>query len=116
VQFGRTYVCSQEISVAAAADLQFAMQDIAGDSRRRRKDGKADLRFAGNFLAADSDGAPFEIFLFRDLDYPKKLESAGLTEPEATTSTQEGRSWSGFRGDSKARFEFRDEGFCSIPR
>jgi molybdate transport system substrate-binding protein len=73
---------SQEISVAAAADLQFAMQDIAGRFQKETgKTVKPIYGSSGNFLQQIQNGAPFDIFFSANLDYPNKLEAAGLTEP-----------------------------------
>lgn len=76
-------LCSaQEITVAAAADLQFAMQDVA--ARFQKQTGKAvKLTYgsSGNFFQQIQNGAPFDIFFSANLDYAKKLEAAGLTEP-----------------------------------
>jgi molybdate transport system substrate-binding protein len=73
---------AQEISVAAAADLQFAMQDIATRFEKQTgKTVKAIYGSSGNFLQQIQNGAPFDVFFAANLDYPKKLESAGLTEP-----------------------------------
>jgi len=73
---------AQEIRVAAAADLQFALQDIA--ARFEKESGKkVALTFgsSGNFFAQIQNGAPFDAFFSANIDFPKKLEAAGLTEP-----------------------------------
>jgi len=36
---------------------------------------------SGNFFQQIQNGAPFDMFFSANLDYPKKLETAGLTEP-----------------------------------
>src|ERR1700676_986980 len=73
---------SQEINVAAAADLQFAMQDIIGRFQKETgKTVKPIYGSAGNFFQQIQNGAPFDVFFSANLDYPKKLEAAGLTEP-----------------------------------
>ena len=72
---------AQEISVAAAADLQFAMEDIA--ARFQKETGKTVKPIygsSGNFFQQIQNGAPFDVFFSANLDYPKKLEAAGLTE------------------------------------
>ncbi len=78
-----TAFCSgQEITVAAAADLQFAFQDVA--ARFQKDTGHAvKLVFgsSGNFFAQIQNGAPFDVFFSADIDYPKRLEAAGLAEP-----------------------------------
>src|SRR5580704_16383995 len=73
---------AQEITVAAASDLQFAMQDVA--ARFEKETGKtAKLIYgsSGNFFQQIQNGAPFDMFFSANLDYPKKLEAAGLIEP-----------------------------------
>jgi molybdate transport system substrate-binding protein len=73
---------AQEITVAAAADLQFAMQEVA--SRFQKETGKTVKLIygsSGNFFQQIQNGAPFDLFFSGNLDYPKKLEAAGLTVP-----------------------------------
>src|ERR1700720_205600 len=73
---------AQEITVAAAADLQFAFQDVAA---RFEKDTGRHVKLifgsSGNFFAQIENGAPFDLFFSADIDYPKRLEAAGLAEP-----------------------------------
>jgi len=72
----------QEVRVAAAADLQFALKDLAGQFEKQSGTHLA-ITFgaSGTFFAQIQNGAPFDVFLSADRDYPIKLESAGLTEP-----------------------------------
>lgn len=73
---------AQEITVAAASDLQFAFHDVG--ERFERETGKhVKLIFgsSGNFFAQLQNGAPFDVFFSADIDYPKRLEAAGLTVP-----------------------------------
>ncbi len=73
---------AQEITVAAAADLQFAMQDIAARFQKETgKTVKTVYGSSGNFFQQMQNGAPFDVFFSANLDYPKNLETAGLTEP-----------------------------------
>jgi molybdate transport system substrate-binding protein len=68
--------------VAAAADLQFAMQDIAARFQRETgKDVQVTYGSSGNFFQQLQNGAPFDVFFSANLDHAKKLETAGLTEP-----------------------------------
>ena len=72
---------AQEVTVAAAADLQFAMQDVAAQFQRQTgKTVKVTYGSSGNFFQQIQNGAPFDMFFSANLDYPKKLESAGLVE------------------------------------
>jgi molybdate transport system substrate-binding protein len=76
------FSAAQSITVAAAADLQFAMQDVAAQFQKETgKELKLTYGSSGNFFQQLQNGAPFDIFFSANLDYPKKLESAGLTEP-----------------------------------
>jgi len=72
---------AQEITVAAAADLQFAMQDVADRfTASVGKEVKLTFGSSGNFFTQIQSGAPFDLFFSADIDYPKKLEAAGLVE------------------------------------
>jgi molybdate transport system substrate-binding protein len=78
----RQLCAAQEITVAAASDLQFAFQDVA--VRFQKDTGKTvKLIFgsSGNFFTQIQNGAPFDLFFSADIDYPKRLEAAGLAEP-----------------------------------
>jgi molybdate transport system substrate-binding protein len=73
---------AQEITIAAAADLQFAMQEITARFQKETgKTVKVIYGSSGNFFEQIQNGAPFDMFFSANLDYPKKLEAAGLTEP-----------------------------------
>jgi molybdate transport system substrate-binding protein len=69
---------AEQVQVAAAADLNYAMKDLA--ARFEQKTGnKVDLSFgaSGNFYSQIQNGAPFDLFFSADLDYAKKLAEAG---------------------------------------
>jgi molybdate transport system substrate-binding protein len=73
------FCAAQSITVAAAADLQSAMQDVAaGFQKETGKEVKLIYGSSGNFFQQIQNGAPFDMFFSANLDYPKKLESAGL--------------------------------------
>jgi molybdate transport system substrate-binding protein len=80
---GTLHVFAQEtLTVAAAADLQPAMTEIAGRFEKQSA-ARVKLSFgsSGNFFAQIQNGAPYDLFFSADLDYPTKLEAAGLIEP-----------------------------------
>ena len=82
----------QEITVAAAADLQFAMQDIAEQFQKETgKNVKLIFGSSGSFFQQIQNGAPFDVFFSADLNYPKKLEAARLTEPGSYYQYANGR-------------------------
>ncbi len=70
----------QKLSIAAAADLNFAMQDIAAKFRSAHPAVQLDVAYgsSGNFFAQIGNRAPFDIFLSADVEYPRKLAAAGV--------------------------------------
>lgn len=85
-------LAAQEIKIAAAADLQYALKELAA-LYERQSGAKLSLSFgsSGNFFAQILNGAPFDIFFSADNEYPRKLEEAGLVEPGTTTLYAQGR-------------------------
>jgi len=72
---------AQEITVAAAADLQSVMQEVVARFQKDTgKTVKVIYGSSGNFFQQIQNGAPFDMFFSANLDYPKKLEAAKLTE------------------------------------
>ncbi len=70
----------RKLTVAAAADLQFALTDLARDFRRAHPDVDLETVFgsSGNFYAEIGNNAPFDLFLSADSEYPRKLIEAKL--------------------------------------
>jgi molybdate transport system substrate-binding protein len=79
------FACAQDLTVAAAADLQFAMQDVAA---RFQKDSGKQVKViygsSGAFTQQIQNGAPFDLFFSANLDYPNQLEAANLIESGST--------------------------------
>jgi molybdate transport system substrate-binding protein len=67
-------------TVAAAANLGFALTEVA-DQFARERGTKVDLVFgaSGTLTRQIQDGAPFELFLAADEEFPHLLAKAGLT-------------------------------------
>ena len=80
--FAGSYARAQAVNVAAAADLKFAMAELAAQFEKA-SGAKLDVTYgsSGNFLTQIENGAPFDLFFSADSEYPKKLEAAGLAEP-----------------------------------
>jgi molybdate transport system substrate-binding protein len=76
-----------ELKIAAAADLKFAMTDLAA-AYEKQSGVHLNLTFgsSGNFFAQIQNGAPFDIFFSADSDYPRKLNEAGLVLPNTADS------------------------------
>src|SRR5208337_395664 len=76
------FTSTQEITVAAAADLNYALKDLAARFEQKTGD-KATLSFgsSGNLFSQIQSGAPFDLFFSADEQYPQKLVAAGLMDP-----------------------------------
>src|SRR3954469_4366190 len=73
---------ADEINVAAASDLSFAMKELAANYEKQTGTVvRVTLGSSGNFYTQIQNGAPFDLFFAADIDYPKKLEAAGFGEP-----------------------------------
>lgn len=72
----------QEIAVAAAADLKFAMGELAANFEKQTGT-KANVTYgsSGNFFTQIQNGAPFDLLFSADVEYAKKLEVGGQAEP-----------------------------------
>ncbi len=71
-----------EITIAAASDLTFAFKDLTARVHKQTGNSvKLSYGSSGNFFSQIQSGAPYDLFFSADIDYPKKLEGAELTEP-----------------------------------
>lgn len=80
--FAGKAAASQGTRIAAAADLKFALDELR--TKYEKETGRGlDITYgsSGNFFAQIQNGAPFDVFLSADVEYPRKLEAAGLAEP-----------------------------------
>ena len=66
--------------IAAAANLNFALNEIA-EAFARARESRVELVFgaSGTLTRQIHDGAPFELFLAADEEFPNQLTAAGLT-------------------------------------
>jgi molybdate transport system substrate-binding protein len=69
----------RHITVAAAADLHQALDEVATAYRHDHPDARIDLVYgsSGNLLTQIEQGAPFEIFFSADSNYPQQLVEHG---------------------------------------
>ena len=81
------------VSVAAAADLQFALADVKAAFVQAHPGVQVAATFgsSGNFYAQIVNGAPFDVFLSADEDYPRKLVQAGLADAASAFRYSRGR-------------------------
>jgi molybdate transport system substrate-binding protein len=79
---GLARASAQDLTVAAASDLQSVLPSIV--ARFQHETGRsAVVTFgsSGNFFSQLQNGAPFDVFLSADMDYPRQLAAAGLADP-----------------------------------
>lgn len=87
-----TLCSAQDLTVAAASDLQFVFPEIAAHFQKETGHSlKLIFGSSGNFFAQIQNGAPFDLFFSADIGYPQKLEAAGLTEAGSLYAYATGR-------------------------
>src|SRR5579863_4251443 len=69
-----------EVTIAAAADLRFAMDSLMAAFSRDNPDVGIKVTYgsSGNFFEQIRNGAPFDLFFSADVDYPRQLEAQHL--------------------------------------
>lgn len=80
-----TAVQAQQITrVAAAAQLRFVLEAIAMQYRERYPENQIEVQYgsSGRFYAQITHGAPFDVYLSADMDYPAALVNAGFAASE----------------------------------
>lgn len=105
--------CAQILRIAAASDLQFAMDDLA--SRYQQQTSKQlSLTYgsSGNFYAQIQNGAPFDLFFSADILYAQKLIDAGLADRDSLFVYARGQIvlWA----PPDARLNLADKGFAAL--
>jgi molybdate transport system substrate-binding protein len=83
---------AQTLRVAAAADLQYVLTDLSAQYEKQTGV-KLAITYgsSGNFFAQIQNGAPFDLFLSADINYPKKLIAAGLAVSDSLQIYAAGR-------------------------
>jgi molybdate transport system substrate-binding protein len=83
---------SNELTVAAAADLMPAMQAIGAEYKKAKGvNMKVTFASSGTLATQIEQGAPFDVFLSADMGYPKRLAEAKLADPKTLTAYTRGR-------------------------
>src|SRR6266850_534284 len=97
----RTPAAAQNLTVAAASDLQSALPAIAVQFEKGSGH-KVTLTFgsSGNFYTQIQNGAPFDVFMSADIEYPRRLEQSGLAERGSLVEYATGRIVLWTRNDS----------------
>lgn len=72
---------AEKLTIAAAADLKFAMAEVVEKFRAIRPGDQIEVIYgsSGKFFTQIKNGAPFDMYFSADIEYPRKLEKEGLT-------------------------------------
>jgi molybdate transport system substrate-binding protein len=76
---GATNPSQRVVRVAAAADLKFAFDDLSAAFRAKHPDITLQVAYgaSGTYFAQLTEGAPYDLFLSANRDYPTKLVEQG---------------------------------------
>jgi molybdate transport system substrate-binding protein len=83
---------AQDLRVAAASDLQAVLPGLV--ARFEQQTGRrvaVTYGSSGNFFSQIRSGAPFDVFLSADVDYPRRLEQEGVIARGSVTRYAIGR-------------------------
>lgn len=75
---------AEKITVAAAADLKFAMDEIAAAFKKANASDEVEVIYgsSGKFHTQIQQGAPYDVFFSADIAFPRELVKAGLAASE----------------------------------
>jgi molybdate transport system substrate-binding protein len=81
---GQTVHAAEKITIAAAADLKFALDEIVVLFGKARPADKVETIYgsSGKFQAQIRQGAPFDLYFSADIAYPRKLKEEGFAASE----------------------------------
>ena len=84
---------ARRVNVAAASDLKFALDELVEAFGRTAPGIAVTVTYgsSGTFFSQISNGAPFDMFLSADVDYPKRLAEAGLAAKDSVFPYAVGR-------------------------
>ena len=78
----RAEALPREVRVAAAADLKFALDAVFAGTAVSSQGVRPAVTYgsSGSFYAQIENGAPFDLFLSADAEYPRRLAAKGLAD------------------------------------
>lgn len=83
----------EAVAVAAASNLIYALEALHAEFRRAEPEVTLTLATgaSGSLVAQIRHGAPYDVFLSADMEYPRALVAAGAAEPESLGTFAVGR-------------------------
>lgn len=80
---------AQELKIASAADLEVALEKVGAAFKKQSGiQLKVSYGSSGHFFSEIKNGAPFDVFLSADRDYPDTLDGLGKTDQGITIYAQ----------------------------
>lgn len=75
-----------KVTIAAAADLKFAMDEIVIEFKKSRPGNELEVIYgsSGKFHTQIQQGAPYDLFFSADIGFPRELAKNGFTASEVT--------------------------------
>lgn len=75
---------AEKITVAAAADLKFAMDEIVATFKKANASDEVEIVYgsSGKFNTQIQQGAPYDLFFSADIAFPRELVKVGLAASE----------------------------------
>lgn len=75
---------AERITIAAAADLKFAMDEIVLGFKKARPGSEVEVIYgsSGKFFTQIQQGAPYDLFFSADIKYPHELTKKGMAASE----------------------------------
>lgn len=102
-----------ELRIAAAADLKFALDEVVSQFKQSYPGVSVNTTYgsSGNFHSQLSNGAPFDLYLSADIQYPQKLVEAGHAPADSLFEYAVGRLVLWVPNDSKVDISRGAEAF-----
>lgn len=77
---------AEKITIAAAADLKFAMDDIVAGYKQAHPGDEVEVIYgsSGKFHTQIRQGAPYDLYFSADIAFPRELAKAGLAASDVT--------------------------------
>jgi len=81
---GHTAHAEEKLTIAAAADLKFALDEIVVMFKRANPSAQIETIYgsSGNFSTQIRQGAPYDLYFSADMAYPRALKAEGLAASE----------------------------------
>lgn len=86
-------LAADKLSIAGAANLIYALESLNAEFKKAEPTTELTVitGASGSLVAQIQNGAPFDVFLSADLEYPEKLVAAGHADPKSLTKFAVGR-------------------------